>query len=98
MMDSIFPHADGIGAVSAGGKGERDGTTSISGTFKQLFDETAKNLESADNAVKENSTGGPVDLHDVMIAMEKADISLQMLVQVRNKTVDAYQEIMRMQI
>jgi len=38
------------------------------------------------------------DVHQLMIASEKASLGLQMTVQVRNKVVEAYQEIMRMQI
>ncbi|MGM0452549.1 MAG: flagellar hook-basal body complex protein FliE [Thermodesulfobacteriota bacterium] len=71
---------------------------SVSETFGQIYDQTAKNLEKADQAALQANTGGPVDLHDVMISMEKADTSLRLLVQVRNKAVDAYKEIMRMQV
>jgi len=52
----------------------------------------------ADQAVEKVQTGESRNLHEVMIALEKADISLRMLVQVRNKVVEAYQEIMRMQV
>jgi len=38
------------------------------------------------------------NMHDVMIASEKAGLSLQLVIQVRNRVVEAYQEIMRMQI
>src|SRR5262245_46593130 len=38
------------------------------------------------------------DLHSVMIALEKADLSFQLMMQVRNKIVQAYQEIMRSQV
>jgi flagellar hook-basal body complex protein FliE len=41
---------------------------------------------------------GESDLHSVMIALEKADLSFQMMMQVRNKFVQAYQEIMRSQV
>jgi flagellar hook-basal body complex protein FliE len=68
------------------------------GGFEKLLNETVQNLEKADQAIFDANTGGPTDLHDVMIAMEKADISLRLAVQVRNKAVDAYQEIMRMQV
>lgn len=44
------------------------------------------------------ATGQAPDLHSVMIASEKSMISFQMAVQVRNKAMEAYQEIMRMQI
>jgi flagellar hook-basal body complex protein FliE len=52
----------------------------------------------ADAMVKKLATGEVTDLHKVMIAVEKAGLSLQMTMQVRNKMVEAYQEIMRMQI
>lgn len=44
------------------------------------------------------STGEVDNLHDVTIAAEKANIALQLTLSVRNKVVEAYQEIMRMQI
>jgi flagellar hook-basal body complex protein FliE len=43
-------------------------------------------------------TGEVQDVHEVMIAAQKASLSLQMTVQVRNKVVEAYQEVMRMQL
>jgi flagellar hook-basal body complex protein FliE len=43
-------------------------------------------------------TGESQDLHTTVIAMQKADLSFQMMMQVRNKIVQAYQEIMRMQV
>ena len=66
--------------------------------FEKLFAETETALQQADKTVLEANTGGDVDVHEMMIAMEKADMSLRLLVQVRNKTVDAYKEIMRMQV
>jgi flagellar hook-basal body complex protein FliE len=44
------------------------------------------------------ATGDPVELHDVMIAQDQASLGLQLAVQVRNKMVEAYQDIMRMQL
>ncbi|HEY9855032.1 MAG TPA: flagellar hook-basal body complex protein FliE [Stenomitos sp.] len=54
-------------------------------------------LQSAD-LKQELATGGDVELHDVMIASEKAGVALNLTMQVRNKLVDAYQEIMRMSV
>jgi len=53
---------------------------------------------SADTAVEKLQTGESRNLHEVMISMEKADISMRLMLQVRNKVLDAYQEIMRMQV
>lgn len=71
---------------------------SLADSFKNIFEKTNHNLQKADQAVLNANTGGNVNLHEMMIAMEKADISLRFLVQVRNKAIDAYQEIMRMQV
>jgi flagellar hook-basal body complex protein FliE len=38
------------------------------------------------------------DIHNTMIAIEKADLSFQMMMQIRNKIINAYEEIMRMQV
>ena len=43
-------------------------------------------------------SGKNVSLHQAMISMEEASVSFQMMVEVRNKLLDSYQEIMRMQI
>ncbi len=53
---------------------------------------------AGDNAIVKLQTGEAKHLHEVMIAVEEADISLRMLVQMRNKALTAYEEIMRMQI
>ncbi len=54
--------------------------------------------QDADQAMQQLHAGGEKNLHDAMLAMEKADISLRYLIQVRNKAIEAYQEIMRMQV
>ena len=51
-----------------------------------------------DLAIQKLNSGEAQNLHDVMISVEQADISLRMLVQIRNKAIQAYEEIMRMQI
>ena len=44
------------------------------------------------------ATGETKNIPEVMVAAEKADIALKLMVQVRNKMIDAYQEIMKMQV
>ena len=43
-------------------------------------------------------SGGDVDLHEVMVAAQKASITLNTTIEIRNKAVEAYQEIMRMSV
>ena len=57
-----------------------------------------RTLEKASINEKNIVVGGDVDLHDVMIAGEKASVAMQLTLQVRNKLVEAYQDVMRMQV
>jgi flagellar hook-basal body complex protein FliE len=60
---------------------------------------TANELQKqSDQEIQKLMTGESQDLHTTVIAMQKADLSFQMMMQVRNKIVQAYQEIMRMQV
>ena len=52
----------------------------------------------ADGAVAAMATGRSNNIHEMMIALDKADVSFRLLAKVRNKAVEAYQEIMRMSI
>jgi len=52
----------------------------------------------ADKSVTNVQTGNTGSLHEAIIALEKADISFRTMLQVRNKVIDAYQEIMRMSV
>ena len=53
---------------------------------------------AADRRVADVATGKSHNLHEMMVALNKADLSLKMLTQVRNKAVEAYQELMRMSL
>jgi len=66
----------------------------ISSTISQVN----KSQLEGDRSIEKLHSGEAQNLHDVMISVEQADISLRMLVQVRNKAIQAYEEIMRMQI
>jgi flagellar hook-basal body complex protein FliE len=66
--------------------------------LKTLVTETNQQQQNADQAIQQLHAGGEKNLHEAMISMEKADISTRYMVQVRNKAIDAYQEIMRMQV
>ena len=51
----------------------------------------------ADKAFADIVTGRSADLHGLVLALSEADLSFRLLVQIRNKLLDAYKEIMRMQ-
>ena len=76
-------------------------TKTPGGSFGNLLTEAIQQV----NDVEKGSQGelqkylnNESDLHSVMIALEKADLSFQTMMQVRNKIVQAYQEIMKSQV
>ncbi|HIP82289.1 MAG TPA: flagellar hook-basal body complex protein FliE [Desulfocapsa sulfexigens] len=66
--------------------------------IKANINQVAKAESHGGKAIEGLQSGQAKNLHEVMISVEKADISLKMLVQFRNKALQAYEEIMRMQI
>lgn len=72
------------------------------GAFRDILAKTVDALNSTEKAISNDVykllANNDVNLHDIMIATEKADITLQLTIQIRNKIIDAYNEIMRMQV
>jgi len=66
--------------------------------LKQAVTEINQLQNSADKAITGVQLGQSSSIHEAMIALEKADISFRAMMQVRNKILEAYQEIMRMQV
>jgi flagellar hook-basal body complex protein FliE len=66
-------------------------------TLRGAMNQVEQLQTTADNKVSELLNGNGMDVHSAMIAVEKADLSFQLMMQVRNKIVSAYQEISRMQ-
>ncbi len=64
-------------------------------TLNDAIGEVGKLHEEADRAVEELATGKETDIHNTMIALEKAEVSFQLMMNVRNKIVTAYETIMR---
>ncbi len=66
--------------------------------IKSSIKQTAETEQQSNIAIEKLESGEAKNLHEVMISMEEADISLKMLVQFRNKAMQAYDDIMRLQI
>ncbi len=69
-------------------------------TFKSIFDTAIDNYKNTEAEVDKDiyklSVGETDDLHNLMINTQKAQISLDLVLQLRNKALEAYNEIMRM--
>jgi flagellar hook-basal body complex protein FliE len=67
-------------------------------TFSKLFAEVNHLQLRADQKMEEFATAPEKDIHGTMIALQKAELSLRLFMQVRSKLTAAYQEVMRMQL
>src|SRR5436190_24100618 len=66
--------------------------------LKQAVDSLGQLGKQADVSTTKLAAGDPIDIHEVMLNTEQASLGFSMALQVRNKLVDAYQEIMRMSV
>jgi flagellar hook-basal body complex protein FliE len=78
------------------------GASSKAGSFEGLLGKAVQNLASlqqgADTRAAQLATGQDVSLVDTVLAMERTSLSFSLAMQVRNKVVEAYQDVMRMQM
>ncbi len=90
----------GIGGVSVNpGVGRAEPTPSFSEMFSQAIDKVNETQKASGALAEAYQKGEPgVDITDVMIAAQKSSVSFQAALQVRNKLVDAYKDIMNMPI
>lgn len=73
-------------------------TSSFSTTLQTEFDAVNGKLIGAEQTLRDLAAGKQTNLHHVMLELEDARLSFQMLSQVRNKVLEAYQELMRTQL
>lgn len=86
-----------IGMSAPGSVSSASGET-FADTLKKAVDGVNELQKSSDKAMADLATGRTDNVADVMITAEKADIALRVMTQVRNKIIDAYSEIMKMQV
>ncbi|OOG44443.1 flagellar hook-basal body complex protein FliE [Polaromonas sp. A23] len=55
-------------------------------------------LGTADSQLKQLAAGDPIPVHEVMLSLEEAQLTFQLVTQVRNRLLEAYQDILKMQI
>lgn len=77
-------------------KPEKNNSNSFQNTLSKLVTDVDNQIKESDRLSEEFAIGKNNNIHEVMIASEKAGLSLKFLMQIRNKLLDAYQEIMRM--
>jgi len=101
-MTRILPIAQPFTLPDAGKiklpAGGPDGGESFGKIFINMISDTNNLQSEAAELAQKFATGEITDIHDVMIAAEKAGVAFEMVLEIRNKLVEAYQEMMRMQV
>ncbi len=83
----------GVKQKPAGKDGE-----SFNATLKGFIDEVNQLQQEAGESIDKLAAGEINDVHDVMVAVEKASTSFDLMMQIRNKILEAYREVMRTQV
>jgi flagellar hook-basal body complex protein FliE len=94
-----LPAGIGLPEVHAPGQtGETGAAGNFMGSLKEAIGHINDAQSGASQAVDALVTGQTTNIHQTMVALQQADVSFQLMMQVRNKLVSAYEEIQRMQI
>lgn len=75
-----------------------EGELGFGDLLKQALQEVNQASAQAEVEARNLMTGEGADMHSAMLAVQKADLSFQMMMAVRSKLIDAYREVMRMQM
>jgi flagellar hook-basal body complex protein FliE len=73
-------------------------TTDFSGWLDAQLQDVNQQIKASDTQLRSLALGQTENLHQVMMSLEKAKLSFELVAQVRNRMLEAYQDIMRMQI
>ena len=91
-LNNILPSSVGNGVEN------NLGTQSFSNMVKQKLEEVNSLQKQADQLTENFLAGEQVEIHQMLIAMEKVDLALRELVEIKNKMVEAYKQVTNMQI
>jgi flagellar hook-basal body complex protein FliE len=97
-----IPNADMSDLNAAQPAGSSSGVQPSGASFSSLLTNLVEGVNTKQNvaaqALQDLQGGQNVPLHQTMIAMEEANVSFQLMVEVRNRLLESYQELMRMQV
>jgi len=93
----ITQMTQGVSPQQSPGEGRVGSGPSFEERFKGAVAEVNAKQQQADSAV-EQVVSGKMGIHEGMLALQEADISMKVLLQVRNKVISAYNDVMKMQV
>jgi len=96
QLPAVRPTETGKGLAQAAGT-PTDGAN-FGDVLKQALQEVNTAQHTAEQEARNLMVGESTDMHTAILAVQKADVSFQMMMAVRSKLIDAYREVMRMQM
>ncbi len=90
-VSAIAPTAGAPGNVGSG-------DSPLNNVFSKLLSEANGQQIASDKAIEQLASGQTDSIHDVVLSVAKADLSFRLVLEIRNRLVEAYQEVMRMQV
>ncbi|BDU73628.1 flagellar hook-basal body complex protein FliE [Mesoterricola silvestris] len=101
ILPSQLPSLDALAQAgqkpASSAPGEAEGAP-FADVLKQALAEVNDSRTNAEQEARNLISGNSTDMHTAILAVQKADVSFQMMMAVRSKLVDAYREVMRMQM
>jgi len=95
--DSISIRQPNVGLEKISGSSDSKGVGFLE-TLTKSMEEVNEDQVKADQGIKDLIAGKSKNIHETMLQIQKAELSLKTMMQVRNKILEAYKEIMRMQV
>lgn len=97
-VGTLFTPGLAKAGVGAGALQDTTGTSSFADLLKNATNDLNDLQEQGEKAVVDMSTGEVKDLHNAALALNRAELSMKLMLEVRNKAISAYKEIQRTQI
>ncbi|MDT8274022.1 MAG: flagellar hook-basal body complex protein FliE [Desulfomonilia bacterium] len=92
-IDQLIGFSGGISPAQAPGNTQK---TTFMDTLQRAFESTNDMIREADKAAVDLSSGKTPNIHEAMLAMQKADITLRLMVSATNKLIEGYNELTRL--
>lgn len=98
IINNFVPLENIFESTSTSSTNDKSSLSTFQNVLKENLDKVNENQVAADNITTDFISGKDVEVHEMILSMEEAKMSLQLAIQVRNKVVEAVQELNRMQL
>ena len=98
IINNFVPLENIFESTSISSTNDKSSLSTFQNVLKENLDKVNESQVAADNITNDFISGKDVEVHEMILSMEEAKMSLQLAIQVRNKVVEAVQELNRMQL